>query len=90
MFRRNTREAGSFTLRMSCRPWHPSHPGTPEASFVRSFFPWALPAYDFSASPWHLLQLTFPSLSCGAFASAWQVTQEVPPCTDCRYSWRST
>ena len=78
MFSRKVRAAGSFGLRMSCVPWQPSHPGTSVIPFARSF-PWELPAYDFSASPWHLAQETFFSFSCGAEAEAWQVTQAPPP-----------
>ena len=52
-------------------------PGTSVTPFARNF-PWELPVYDFPASPWHLSQETFFSISCGAFASAWQVTQEFP------------
>ena len=50
-------------------------PGASAAPFARSM-PWELPAYDFSASPWHFPQVTFFSFSCGALASVWQVTQE--------------
>ena len=57
--------------------------------FARAF-PWELMAYDFAASPWHLPQSTFASFSCGAFASAWQVTQAPVPWTEPRYAWRST
>src|SRR5512141_862120 len=55
IFSRKVRDAGSFGLRISCLPWHPSHPGTSVTPFARSF-PWELPAYDFSASAWHLPQ----------------------------------
>ena len=89
MFSRKVRAAGSFGFRMSCLPWQPSHPGTSVTPFARSF-PWELPAYDFSASPWHLPQETFFSFSCGASASTWQVTQELLPWTEERYACRST
>jgi len=58
-------------------------------AFARTF-PWELMAYDFAASPWHLPQSTFASFSCGAFASAWQVTQDPVPWSEERYACRST
>ena len=89
MLSRKVLAAGSFGFRMSCIPWQSWQPGTSVTPFARSI-PWELMAYDFSASPWHLPQETFFSFSCGAFASAWQVTHEPFPWTEARYACRST